>query len=384
MGSFQIIRAGAEAIAESQLGMKAAAALGDATTTASKFLSEAYPSCKDMIARATDLFRSPQSLGIETKGAAEMTAAERATTPGGQTYEQLLAAYKREQNIGFAGTRELVTNARATETNGFNAFSRKVEDIQGIVAPGANSLGGELPRSLEGIRKSFQPVASNLEIGSARSSNLHSFVPGESSSLATRIQPSTLRYPPLEPVTGATAARAEQVTAAVDEAGAGVASESAETATVVKGAKRVRRAKASGESETSSGATEAPPRARRASRKGQDVAAETGETAQSESVSASKTRPSDQIAEKGPGKAVKEPVKAEAPAKEPMKAEAPAQEAAKGEEITIAGETVEGEAIESSGPKLNRAARRKLASRKPDRRLARSTKEEEAMAVQRA
>jgi len=230
MGSFQVFRAGAEALAESPLGIKAAATLGEAATTATKFLSEAYPSAKGMIAKASDLFRSPQTASsLSLEGAGEMTAAERAATPGGKTYAEMLAAYEREKAIGFTGTRALVNETR-TPANGFDALSRQVEKLQGI---GLSSGGSELPRSLEGIRKSFQPVAANLELGSARSANLHNFVPGESS-LATKIQPSTLRYPPIESqVVGTTTARAEGATAVARAEGAKAASRTEKaTATV--------------------------------------------------------------------------------------------------------------------------------------------------------
>ncbi|MBS2003729.1 MAG: hypothetical protein JST44_19585 [Cyanobacteria bacterium SZAS LIN-5] len=381
MGSFQVFRAGAEALAESQLGIKAAATLSEAATTASRFLSEAYPSAKGMIAKASDMFRSPQTASsLSLEGAGEMTAAERAATPGGKAYQKAFEAYERERAIGFNGTRDLINQTR-TPANGFDALSRQVEKLQGI---GLSSGGSELPRSLEGIRKSFQPVAANLELGSARSANLHSFVPGESG-LATRIQPSTLRYPPIESqVVGTTTARAEKVTAAARTEQTTVAAQEAESGTgtteaVAKVRSRRRGSKvntetpANGEAPAGNEAVEATTSGRRTSSRRTSKVSETAEEnagdkklnnhmkkptadvpseqgmpgARSQSslrqekngydeVAQNRARARDQIEQafqpsRPKAEARVEPVKAEAPKPEPAKAEAPKPEPAKAE-----------------------------------------------------
>ena len=94
----------------------------------------------------------------------------------------MLTAYKREKATGFANTRAVIEGQQP----GFNALSRQVESLQGI-----GVAEGQLPRSVEGIRRSLQPAVGELNLGSTRSANLHSFVP-EPAGLATRFQPSSL------------------------------------------------------------------------------------------------------------------------------------------------------------------------------------------------
>ncbi len=421
MVSFQTIRAGAQALRETELGAMAASSLGEAATTASKLLSEVYPSCKGMLSRASDLFKA-SSVSLEGQGALEMSAAERAATPGGKSFDDLLRAYREEQSKGFSGTRALIEQQRTGE-GGFNLVSRQVERLQGIGVPSA----AELPRSLEGIRSSMQPVAADLQIGSSsRAVKLHSFAPLEEANFATKIQPSSLRYPPATAIESGSAARAESAVATAKESGGSFA-ETVETATG-KAAGRVRKTRAgkgnSGASEVastesaaaaegtagevasdSSGtvAREVKPRVRR-SRKAAEPAGAGEEAAQGETLAARAepvTKPEapavkgeapkpETVAKVEPPKpetvAKVEPPKPETVAKvEPPKPETVAKVEPPSEivEDTIIADA--GEAGESVVPKLSKQARRELnRARKADRRIGRSVSEEELEAARRA
>lgn len=431
MVSFQTIRAGAQALRETELGAMAASSLGEAATTASRLLSEAYPTCKGMLSRASDFFKA-SSVSLEGQGALEMSAAERAATPGGKSFDDLLRAYREEQSKGFSGTRALIEQQRTGE-GGFNLVSRQVERLQGIGVPSA----AELPRSLEGIRSSMQPVAADLQIGSSsRAIKLHSFAPLEEANLATKIQPSSLRYPPATAIESGSAARAEGAVATAKESGGSFA-ETVETATG-KAAGRVRKTRAgkgnSGASEVastesaaaegragevasdSSGtvAREVKTRVRR-SRKTADSAGAGEEATQGETLAARAERVTKPEAPAVKGEAPKpetvakveppkpetvakvEPPKPEAAAKaEPPKPETVAkveppkpETAAKVEpppelvEETIVADA--GEAGASVVPKLSKQARRELnRARKADRRMGRSVSEEELEAARRA
>jgi hypothetical protein len=405
MVSFQAIRVGAQALRESELGAMAVAGLGDAATTASKLLSDAYPSARGMLSRATELFKGTAAAGAE-ESTAGMTAAERSTLPGSKRidFDAMMANYRAEKATGFASTKAAVAE-QTTGGSGFDALSRQVEKIQGI-SPFAKAP--ELPRSLEGIRASFetvQPAATKLEIGSARSLDLRTFDPSRSSGLATQFRASELRYPPLTAMesgtaqTGARAAQTERAVSVVaDEAeGAANASESAGVASKVR---RTRRVRAAQEGEEASTATkEVKTRARRP-RRGAESTEVSGETEAPATIAEKPAK----VAE-APAKVAEAPVKvgeapakvAEAPAKvaeAPAKvAEAPAKVAEAPAKVSEApasevAETLEAEGgqAEAAAPKLNRHDRRALARKggKPDRRLARSAAEEELDSVRRA
>lgn len=59
MVSFQLVRDGARALMGTGLGESAVSRLEGATTAARELFNEAYPSCRGLFSKATELFKSP-------------------------------------------------------------------------------------------------------------------------------------------------------------------------------------------------------------------------------------------------------------------------------------------------------------------------------------